>query len=137
MTDRDTRPRILATTPVFFVGDISSTMHWYRETVGFEARPWPPSPPHHFCILTRDDVRIMLQRLKGHEKPDVYDQREGGGWNAYLSVTGVRDLYDAVIQQGHVRVLEPLCAQEHDATEFVIQDPNGYVLVFGESAQSA
>jgi predicted enzyme related to lactoylglutathione lyase len=112
-------------------------MHWYRETLGFEARSWPPSPPHHFCILARDDVQIMLQWLKGHEKPDLHAQRDGGVWNAYLSVTGVRDLYDAVLQQGRVRVLEPLCPQEHGAIEFVIQDPNGYLLVFGEPAQGA
>jgi len=118
--------------PVFLVADIASTMHWYRTVLGFEADPFPESPPHAFCILTRDDIEIMLQQLAGYEKPEVYDRRDGGVWNVYLRMRGVRGLFESVSGRSDVKILETICEQDYGETEFVVQDPNGYVLVFAE-----
>jgi predicted enzyme related to lactoylglutathione lyase len=117
---------------VFLVADIASTMAWYRATLGFAGYTFPESPPYSFCILSKDDVQIFLQQLEGYRKPDVYEQREGGVWNAYLQVRGVRHLYQAVSELTDITVLEPICHQEYGQTEFVIRDPNGYVLVLAE-----
>jgi predicted enzyme related to lactoylglutathione lyase len=118
--------------PVFLVADITSTMQWYRTVLGFEADPFPESPPHAFCVLTRDDIEIVLQQLGGYVKPEVYDRREGGVWNVYLRMRGVRSLFEAVASRSDVKMLENICEQDYGETEFVIQDPNGYVLVFAE-----
>ena len=118
--------------PVFLVADIASTMQWYRTVLGFEADPFPESPPHAFCILTRDDIEIMLQQLIGYEKPDVYHRREGGVWNVYLRMRGVRGLFEDVSRRSDVKILETICEQDYGKTEFVVQDPNGYILVFAE-----
>ena len=53
-------------------------------------------------------------------------------WNVYLRVRGVRALFEGVSSRSDVKILETLCEQEYGETEFVVQDPNGYVLVFAE-----
>jgi catechol 2,3-dioxygenase-like lactoylglutathione lyase family enzyme len=118
--------------PVFLVDDVSATMRWYESVLGFRAHPFPPQPPHAFCVLERDHVEIMLQALTGHAQRDLYTKRPGGVWNAYLRMEGVEELYARVSTLPEVTVLEPLCRQPYGDTEFVIRDPNGYVLVFSE-----
>jgi uncharacterized glyoxalase superfamily protein PhnB len=118
--------------PVFLVGDIAATMKWYSARLGFDARAVPESPPHDFCILKRDDVKLFLQQLDGYRKPDVYDQREGGVWNVYLQTDDVRELFQALSQLEDVTIIEPLSRQPYGQTEFVVRDPNGYTLVFAE-----
>ena len=107
-------------------------MRWYVTNLGFSARAVPESPPHHFCILQKDDVGIFLQQLDGYEKPDLYDDREGGVWSAYLEMQGVAELFETLSRLPEVTILEPLCHQDHGQTEFVVRDPNGYTLVFAE-----
>jgi uncharacterized glyoxalase superfamily protein PhnB len=119
-------------TPVFLVSDIASTMHWYSTCLGFSVQGVPESPPHTFGFLRKDGAEIFLQQLDGYDKPDLYDQREGGVWNVYLHVRGVRDLFAELSQRDNVTIIEPLCHQPYGQTEFVIRDPNGYALVFAE-----
>jgi uncharacterized glyoxalase superfamily protein PhnB len=124
--------RLQSVTPVFLVGDIAATMRWYQGTLGFEAEAVPEAPPHAFCILRKDDVVIFLQQLTGYRKPDLYDEREGGVWSAYLHTEGVHRLYEALKDRADVTVLQPLRRQPYRQTEFEIRDPNGYTLVFAE-----
>lgn len=122
-------------TPVLLVDDIATTMEWYERILGFGADPFPESPPYEFCILSRDEVSIFLQRLAGYRKADVYREREGGVWSAYLRMHGIQNFYDAVRSFAEVEVLQPLHRQPYGQTEFEIRDPNGYVLVFAEETQ--
>jgi len=114
----------------FPVADIASTIRWYEEQLGFIGDPFPPSGPYVFAILRRDDVEIMLQRLDGYEKPDLYRSRPGGVWDAYIRVEGVRDLYESVREEA--TIVQPLRKQPYGNWEFEVKDPNGYVLVFSE-----
>jgi len=126
--------RILQTTPVFTVADVAVTMHWYQDHLGFHGDAVPRNPPHNFAILRRDDIEIMLQRLDGYQKPDLYQQRPGGIWNVYLRTDGVRALYERVSSDDAIQIVEPLHVQPYGQMEFVVQDPNGYTLVFAEPA---
>jgi uncharacterized glyoxalase superfamily protein PhnB len=121
-----------STTPVFLVDDIAATLRWYQETLGFEADPFPPSPPHAFCILRKDAIEIFLQQLAGYRKTDRYQERDGGVWSVYLRTNGVQALYEAVRGRAGVTVIQAPHRQPYGQTEFEIRDPNGYVLVFAE-----
>lgn len=114
----------------FPVADISATIRWYEEQLGFTADPFPDREPHVFAILSRDDVEIFLQRVEGYQKPDVYNKRPGGVWDAYIRTEGVRDLYESVREEAEI--IQPLHKQPYGAWEFEVKDPNGYVLVFSE-----
>ncbi len=124
--------KLRSTAPVFQVGDVAAAMHWYESRLGFVAHPFPRSPPHAFCILTRDAVEIMLQRADDAAELDVYRRRAGGVWHVYVRMEGVQDFYQQVRRQPDVVVLEPLERQPYGDSEFVVKDPDGYVLVFSE-----
>ena len=74
----------------------------------------------------------MLQRIEGYEKPEIYERREGGVWNAYIRMDGVKDLYELVRQR--VTIIKPLRRQPYGCWEFEVKDLNGYVLVFSEQS---
>jgi uncharacterized glyoxalase superfamily protein PhnB len=114
----------------FPVADISATITWYEEQLGFIGDPFPDREPYVFAILRRDDVEIFLQRVEGYQKPDLYNQRPGGVWDAYIRVEGVRDLFESV--RGEATIVTPLRRQPYGNWEFEVQDPNGYILVFSE-----
>jgi predicted enzyme related to lactoylglutathione lyase len=116
--------------PCFPVADIGSTIRWYARQFDFHSDPFPQTEPYVFAVLFRDKAEIMLQRIEGYEKPDLYERRLGGVWDAYIRVTGVKELYDAV--RNYVEVIKPLHQQPYGAWEFEVKDPNGYVLVFSE-----
>jgi uncharacterized glyoxalase superfamily protein PhnB len=124
--------RLRRSTPVLLVDDIAATMRWYRANLGFKGDAVPESPPHAFGILIRDDIEVMLQQLAGYEKPELYERREGGVWDVYIRMEGVSALYESMLKRGDVTMVAPLCEQEYGETDFIIRDPNGYVLVFAE-----
>ncbi len=132
MADDNPDARLREAVPVFLVGDIASTMQWYSANLGFNGRAVPESPPHHFCILRKDDVEIFLQQLDGYQKPDLYEEREGGVWSVYIQTERVRELFHVLSKLHEVTMLEPLSHQPYGQTEFVVRDPNGYTLVFAE-----
>ena len=115
---------------VFSVSDISATIRWYEEQLGFIGDPFPFTEPYVFAILRRDNVEIMLQRIVGYEKRNLYDKRSGGVWDAYFRVEGVKDLFESV--KDEATIVQPLRMQPYGQWEFEIRDPNGYLLAFSE-----
>jgi catechol 2,3-dioxygenase-like lactoylglutathione lyase family enzyme len=114
----------------FPVADISATIRWYEEQLGFVADPFPDQEPYVFAILARDGVEIFLQRVEGYQKPDLNRARPGGVWDAYIRTEGVKDLYESVREEAEI--IQPLRRQPYGAWEFEVKDVNGYVLVFSE-----
>jgi catechol 2,3-dioxygenase-like lactoylglutathione lyase family enzyme len=118
--------------PIFQVADVAATMRWYQARLGFTPHPFPAAPPHVFCVLERDGVEIMLQRVEGLERVDTYRQRAGGVWHVYLRVAGVHAFDAALRRAGDVEILEPLHRQPYGDTELVVRDPDGHVVVISE-----
>ena len=116
--------------PVFAVADIGTTLNWYQNKLGFWSNPFPATEPYVFAILFRDEVEIMLQRVNGYQKPDIYGTRDGGVWDAYIRTSNIKDLYAGV--KDEVAIIKPLRQQPYGNWEFEVRDPNGYVLVFSE-----
>jgi catechol 2,3-dioxygenase-like lactoylglutathione lyase family enzyme len=129
-------PKLNSTAPILQVNDVGPTMAWYQEHLGFTADPFPRQPPHVFCILWRDAVEIMLQKVDDAHPLDVYRHRSGGAWHVYLRVNGVDALYDSLKDKPAVPVLEKPHNQPYNNREFVVRDPNGYVLVFSGEVPS-
>jgi len=116
--------------PTFPVADVDATIRWYETKLGFTSYPFPENPPHVFASVSRDDVEIMFQRIEGYQKPDLYQRRNGGVWDAYIRMEGVKEFYAAVKDKIEVRM--PLRKQAYGDWEFEVKDPNGYILVFSE-----
>ena len=123
-------PRLCSSAPCFLVADVGATLRWYEERLGFKSHPFPKTEPYAFAILVRDDVEIILQRIDGYEKPDLYQLRPGGVWDAYVRMEGVKDFHESV--RDNVEIIRPLQKQPYGDWEFEVKDRNGYVLVFSE-----
>ena len=123
-------PTLNSASPVFPVGDVGATMRWYQEELGFSGDAVPSAEPFVFAIIWRDQVEIMLMRIEGYQKPGLYDRRSGGVWDAYLRLTGVKELYEEV--KDKLEIKKPLRKQPYGQWEFEVKDPNGYILVFAE-----
>lgn len=116
--------------PCFAVADVGNAIRWYEEKFGFVGHRFPENEPHAFGIIVRDQIEIMLQRLDGYQKPDLYLTRDGGVWDAYIRVEDVKDFYESIKEK--VEILRPLEKQFYGDWEFEVKDLNGYVLVFSE-----
>jgi uncharacterized glyoxalase superfamily protein PhnB len=123
-------PRLTSTAPCFPVADVGSTIRWYEQNLGFEGHRFPETEPHAFGILVRDQIEIMLQRIDGYKKPALYQERNGGVWDAYIRMRGVKEFYESI--RNKVEIVRPLQRQFYGDSEFEVKDPNGYVLVFSE-----
>ena len=123
-------PQLTSAAPCFAVADVGSTIRWYEQHLGFHGYRFPEQEPHAFGILVRDHVEIMLQRVDNYQKPNLYDQRDGGVWDAYIRMQGVKEFYESIKER--VEILLPLAKQFYGDWEFEVRDPNGYVLVFSE-----
>ena|ERR1041385_5102362 len=116
--------------PTFLVSDVGETIRWYERELDFKTYPFPKEPPHVFAIISRDGVEIMFQRATGYQKPDLYDARPGGVWDAYVRMQGVVELYERL--KDRIEIKLPLRQQPYGDWEFEVRDPNGYILVFSE-----
>src|SRR5712692_961362 len=116
--------------PTFPVADVDATIRWYETELGFTSYPFPDHPPYVFASVCRDGVEIMFQRIEGYEKPDLYQRRDGGVWDAYIRMEGVKDFYESVKDKLEIKM--PLRQQAYGDWEFEVMDPNGYILVFSE-----
>ena len=123
-------PKLSRAVPTFPVADVDATIRWYETELGFSSYPFPETPPYVFASVCRDQVEIMFQRIKGYQKPDLYRQRSGGVWDAYIRMEGVKEFYEAV--KDTVEIIMPLRKQAYGDWEFEVKDPNGYILVFSE-----
>jgi hypothetical protein len=122
--------KLKSAAPTFLVADVGATVEWYEAKLGFTGYPFPKNPPYVFGIVARDDIEIMLQRRAEYVKPDLYDSRSGGVWDAYIRMDGVKELYEQIKDQVEIKL--PLRQQPYGDWEFEVKDPNGYVLVFSE-----
>ena len=122
--------KLCSAAPTFQVANVDATLRWYETELGFTSYPFPKKPPYVFASVCRDDVEIMFQRIEGYEKPDLYQRRDGGVWDAYIRMKGVGEFYKAV--KDKVEIKMSLRKQPYGDWEFEVKDPNGYILVFSE-----
>ena len=116
--------------PAFLVADVGATISWYQDELGFISHPFPKKPPYVFASVCRDGIEIMFQLLREYEKPDLHRLRDGGVWDAYIRMEGVKEFYEAI--KDKVKIKMSLRQQPYRDWEFEVKDPNGYILVFSE-----
>jgi catechol 2,3-dioxygenase-like lactoylglutathione lyase family enzyme len=123
-------PTIEAAVPVFRVANIARSITWYADVLGFAADPFgPPSDPS-FAILRRDGVELMLQKASGGVGRPPATAEAGGGWDAYIRVSDAHTFRDGVRMKAPGT--SPVERRVYGCLEFVVTDPDGHVLVFGQ-----
>lgn len=117
--------------PNIFVRDIQATIDFYRQ-LGFEVVTTVPEQGDLiFAMMVCGEVTFMFQTFEslGDDLPTVLRQN-GGSLLLYIQTSGIRRFFDQI--KSRVKVVKPLEKTFYGATEFTIEDNNGYLLTFAE-----
>jgi catechol 2,3-dioxygenase-like lactoylglutathione lyase family enzyme len=114
--------------PVFRVGDISRSLAFYRDQLGFGVDFIYES---FYGGVSRDGCHIHLK----HSTPAPRDQtafEQAEHIDACIGVCSAKQLFDSLATAG-VAFVVPLRHMPY-GTEFYVRDPDGYVLGFVQPA---
>lgn len=126
-------PRLLRAAPYFLVTNLSGASAYYERVLGFAVEYSGGDPPE-FVIVSRDGLPLMLRRVPdGDGTPIVPNEKQGGTWDVFFWVRGLRALHEQLAQNGADVVYGPV-VQPYGVEEFAVRDLEGYVLGFGEHA---
>ena len=120
-------------TPNLIVSDVSRSLAFYRDVLGFApGMKVPDEPPYVFASVTSGPVEIFLNAPEPAiaEYPALKGKPLGGTLTLFIEVAGVRRLHDAV--KDRVTIVMPLETKWYGLTEFAIEDPDGYLITFAE-----
>ena len=115
--------------PFFIVADMTETLAFYRDKLGFAVVVQEPPPNDFFAIVHRDGAMIMLKDVDVDPVPNCERDRSAR-WDAYLNVPDPDALAAEFASQG-VTFSEPLKDTHDGLRGFELRDPNGYTLFFG------
>jgi catechol 2,3-dioxygenase-like lactoylglutathione lyase family enzyme len=126
----DDRPVIAGISPFFIVSDMSATLAFYCDDLGFEVtfRGEDPDDPY-FAIVQRDQAMIMLKSVGMPPLPNP-QRHWSARWDAYLHVPDPDALAAELALRG-VEFSVPLMDTDDGLRGFEIEDVDGYVLFMG------
>src|SRR5262245_1573563 len=135
-----TRAAISSISPFFIVADVTATLSFYHDMLGFEVAFRGPTPEDEFFgIVRRDRAMIMFKALGAItdgkevivEPVPNYGRDPEFSWDAYLEVPDPDALATEFASRG-VSFSVPLTDRGDDGLRgFVIKDIDGYGLFFG------
>jgi uncharacterized glyoxalase superfamily protein PhnB len=117
--------------PNIFVKDINKTIDFYKQ-LGFSVvTTVPEEGDFGWAMMTCGNVTFMFQTFEslGSELPAI-SRQNGGSLLLYIRIAGIRKFYDQV--KDKMTIVSGLEKTFYGATEFSIQDINGYILTFAE-----
>jgi len=113
-------------TPMIHVPDVQATIAWYQ-SIGFEVvRTNQDDGRIDWALLSFGDGRLMLN-AGGKRSTD--ERREV---DLYLNVDRVAELFETLKER--LEVLKGLHETFYGTREFIVRDPNGFWVTFGEAA---
>ena len=117
--------------PNIFVKDINETIDFYKQ-LGFSLTTTVPEEGDLiFAMMTCGNVIFMFQTFEslGDELPTV-SRQNGGSLLLYIQINEITKFFDQI--KDKVKVIKKLEKTFYGATEFSIEDNNGYLLTFAE-----
>jgi catechol 2,3-dioxygenase-like lactoylglutathione lyase family enzyme len=115
--------------PQFIVPDVVATAEYYRDVLGFQIVDYFLDPPVH-AIVSRGFTQVFF--ALANETAGVSNRAlKPVGLDAYFRVTGLERLAEEFRGKG-ATILEGPVVRVYQLRELVVQDCNGFVLVFGE-----
>jgi uncharacterized glyoxalase superfamily protein PhnB len=123
-------PQILEQAAVLLAKDVSASIAYFAEKLGFKATGTWREPPE-FAILKRDGCRLMLGKVKAGQEITPYWKQRDGLWNAYFWVRDAKALFQEMKQAGAIIDYE-LETKPYGVLEFGIRDLDGHDIGFGQ-----
>lgn len=115
--------QLLGAFKILFVNDKNKAIHYYMSVLGFKDEG-------HGCF-EREGAWIILHENKSEGA--VRPNHLVDGWSAdvYVAVKGIETIYNEFVSKG-ANIVKELRREETGMKEFIINDIDGYWLVFGE-----
>lgn len=124
--------------PELSVSNLNESLKFYVNSIGFKIEY--QRPENKFVFISYQGTQFMLQELEENEKWSIGELKHpyGNGVNFQIEVSNVEKIYDALKTSGYKIVFdieENWYRQDNKLLgnkEFLIQDPDGYLLRFSE-----
>lgn len=118
---------------ILITEDIQRAIAYYRDTLGFELAGAMPEDEPTWCLLKRDQTRIMFLGPHDHDDEDEHEDDDHEHTQGISSLYFYPDDIDALWDEfkDKVEIEHPLEDMDYGMREFMIRDPNGYALMFG------
>lgn len=121
-------------TPNLMVKDVFLTISFYKEILGFEVLASVPGDGGNlvFAIIQSGKTMLMFQEENSlkEEYPQLARFSPGGALTLYINVSDVHALYEQIKEK--TNVIKEIAKTFYGATEFAIEDCNGYILTFSQ-----
>ena len=122
-------------TPMLEVDDLTATIAFYTDVLGFEVlATWPPDGAPGWAHLGCGDAHVMFSGRHSHG-PGEEDHQHGGELPGalYCYAPDIDALYTELSSRTE---LEPPRVTDYQMKEISIRDPNGFLLIFGQTPPS-
>ena len=124
--------------PELSVSNLNESLRFYVNSIGFKIEY--QRPENKFVFISYQGTQFMLQELEENEKWSIGELKHpyGNGVNFQIEVSNVEKVYDALKTSGYkiaFDIEENWYRQDNKLLgnkEFLIQDPDGYLLRFSE-----
>ena len=124
--------------PELSVSNLNESLKFYVNSIGFKIEY--QRPENKFVFISYQGTQFMLQELEENEKWSIGELKHpyGNGVNFQIEVSNVEKIYDALKTSGYkiaFDIEENWYRQDNKLLgnkEFLIQDPDGYLLRFFE-----
>lgn len=131
MSDSAAQAALTSITPFFIVRDVSPSIAFYRDALGFQLTFLAPEGDPFFAILRRGGAQIMVKAILPDVQPLPNCKRHPWArWDAFISAPDPDSLAAEFIARG-VNMHAPLADTDDGLRGFELQDPDGYILFFG------
>ena len=126
--------------PELYCSNIEQSLAFYVSVLGFSVRY--SRPEERFAYLEREGAELMLEQSTDPWLTDELTPPFGRGINLQVEVSDIAALRAAVIKAGHAlfQELEDRWYRRDDGDvgnrQFLVQDPDGYLLRFFQSLGS-
>ena len=119
---------ISSAAPQFLVDRLDDALAFYEQRLGFE-RDFVYED--FYAGVSRDGAVIHLKCAPKLQAERAH-RRSNEHLDAYLAVSGVRELHDEFVRRGAL-IVRPLEQRPWGQRDFYVEDPDGYILCFSEA----
>jgi catechol 2,3-dioxygenase-like lactoylglutathione lyase family enzyme len=128
-TPTNTKPRLTSLAPQFLVDDLERTIAYYRDVLGFAfGEPWAG----FYAIGQRDGLELHFKQSPKNAAERQF-MRDHEHLDASAGVDGIEAFYATCVANG-ATILKPLTSTPWGTKDFYIEDPDGYIICFGGTA---
>lgn len=120
-------PILKSIAPQFLIDDLDRSISYYTSKLGFEERI---SYGDSYASVARDNAEIHL-KVASKLPAERELRRSGEHIDAYIWVQDFTALF-GTFQTNGASILYPPKTQPWGVTDFYVQDPDGYILCFGQ-----